>query len=90
MSDELALGNLGWPRSEKVGVAGIDRSDVLDIEPLEACAHIVVLVVMSSLECDGPLRSTTIFGKVRGLSSRIVIMDHLIWPYAASGPITLC
>lgn len=75
LSDELPLGNLEWPRTENVGVGGPDTSDTLEKEPPEECAHVVVLMVRSSLDCEAPFRSATSFGKLSGLSSRMFVVN---------------
>jgi hypothetical protein len=87
VNDELVLGNLEWPRSEKVGVAGADTSDTLEKEPPEECAHTAVLVI-SSLDCEAPLRAATIFGGLKDLGSRIVVlMNNLLGLCAAWIPL---
>lgn len=51
VKDELPLGNLECPRTEKVGVGGPDTSEALDEkEPAEECAQSVVLIVRSSVD----------------------------------------
>lgn len=71
-SEELELGNLEWPRSEKVGVGGVELSEV-QYEEADVEIERPDLSAGSSPWVNDRVRPATIAGRWRGLRSRIVV-----------------